>query len=102
GTVLVRAIPAPLAGTDVATVLQEVADSLLVRGSVQVERLDRIYHTVACKAATKAGYHSADGELLALAKRILADRDIMYCPHGRPVAFEIRKNDLEKYFGRIQ
>ncbi|MCQ2450260.1 MAG: DNA mismatch repair endonuclease MutL [Clostridia bacterium] len=102
GTVLVRAIPAPLAGTDVVAVLQEVADSLLVRGSVQVERLDRIYHTVACKAATKAGYHSADGELLTLAKRILADRDIMYCPHGRPVAFEIRKSDLEKYFGRIQ
>ncbi len=102
GTVLVRAIPAPLAGTDIPAVIEEVAAGLLTRGSVQVERLDRIYHTIACKAATKAGYHSADAELLSLAKRVLENHDIMYCPHGRPVAFEIKKNDLEKYFGRIQ
>ena len=39
---------------------------------------------------------------LNLAIKVLGDDDIMYCPHGRPVAFEIKKYNLEKYFGRIQ
>lgn len=102
GTLLVRAVPAALADTDAAELVTEAAGSLAVRGSVQIERLDHLYHTIACKAATKAGYRSGDEELITLAKRVLNNKDIMYCPHGRPVAFELRRTDLEKQFGRIQ
>ena len=38
----------------------------------------------------------------ALAERVLLNDDIMYCPHGRPVAFEIKRRELERQFGRIQ
>jgi DNA mismatch repair protein MutL len=41
-------------------------------------------------------------ELQSLAEKVLLDDEIMYCPHGRPVAFEIKKRELEKQFGRIQ
>ena len=57
---------------------------------------------IACKAATKGGYRSSAEELKTLAERILSSNDIMYCPHGRPVAFEIKRRELEKQFGRIQ
>ena len=43
-------------------------------------------------------------EMLSLAKKVLYSEDIMYCPHGRPVAFEIKKRELEKQFegqGRV-
>lgn len=101
-SVLVRAIPALLMGEDVQSIITEAAANLLEKGVMEVERIDNIYHTVACKAAIKAGMHTSDGELAALAQQVLWSADIMYCPHGRPVAFEIRKKDLEKQFGRIQ
>ena len=65
-------------------------------------RIDDIFHTVACKAAIKGNSHTTDTELMKLAEQILSSNDIMYCPHGRPVAYKIKKYELEKYFGRIQ
>ncbi|MBR2043954.1 MAG: DNA mismatch repair endonuclease MutL [Clostridia bacterium] len=101
-TVIVRGVPASLIGEDVASLFIEVAVSLSESGLVEVERLETIYHTVACKAAIKAGYRTSDEEKLRLANEVLSRDDIFYCPHGRPVAFEIKKRDLEKQFGRIQ
>ena len=101
-TVIVRAIPSMLCSEDVSAIVSEAAVSLAKTGRVDIERIEDIFHTVSCKAAIKAGYITTDTELLSLAKRVLGDRDVMYCPHGRPVAFEIKKKDLEKQFGRIQ
>ncbi len=101
-SVLVRAIPAMLDGEDTESIICEAAESLAKKGSVQLDKIDDILHTVACKAAIKAGYITSDVERLNLAIKVLSNSDIMYCPHGRPVAFEIKKSQLEKYFGRIQ
>lgn len=101
-SVMVRAIPAMLDGEDAESIIVEAAESLAQKGSVSLDRIDDILHTVACKAAIKAGYITSDAERLSLAIKVLGDNDIMYCPHGRPVAFEIKKYNLEKYFGRIQ
>ena len=101
-TILVRAVPAMLHGEDITDMLVEAAQGLITKGIPESERLDRIYHTVACKAAIKGGNITTKTELEALAKKILADNDVMYCPHGRPVAFQLTKKELEKQFGRIQ
>ena len=86
---------------DVAAVLGEAAQSLINNGKVENEREDDLLHIIACRAAIKAGNKNSPTELAALAKRVLNDKDIMYCPHGRPVAFEIKKRELEKQFGRL-
>jgi len=101
-TVLVRAIPAFLTKEDISALVSEIANSIAVSGKVSTEREDNLFHTVACKAAIKAGGRTSDTEKLELAKKVLSSKDIMYCPHGRPVAFEIKKHELEKQFGRIQ
>lgn len=101
-SVMVRAIPAILKQEDTQDIIIEAAQSLSQKGSVNIERVDDILHTVACKAAIKAGYITSDIEKLNLAIKVLNNHDIMYCPHGRPVAFEIKKYNLEKHFGRIQ
>lgn len=101
-SVVVRAIPAMLEKQDAESVIVETAGSLAQKGTVDLERIDDILHSVACKAAIKAGYITSDIEKLNLATKVLSDNDIMYCPHGRPVAFEIKKYNLEKHFGRIQ
>jgi len=82
--------------------LSEIADNLITKQCVQSERVDSLYHTIACRAAVKAGNKSTEQELLGLAQRILSNNDIMYCPHGRPVAIELKRREIEKQFGRIQ
>ncbi len=102
GTIILRAVPAKLGGEDYTSLLSEVAESLKETGSAEIEKLDRIYHTIACKAACKAGAISSEPQLKELIKRALNDPKIRYCPHGRPVAIELSRAQLEKMFGRIQ
>lgn len=100
-SVLVRAVPTELVNGDIMFTVCEVADSLLNSGKVENEKLEDLYHTVACRAAIKGGNNQSPLELEMLAKRVLSDSDIMYCPHGRPVAFELKRSELERQFGRI-
>ncbi len=101
-TVRVSAVPAALTKEDIPSVISELAGDLLKGKAPDAERLDDMYHTVACKAAIKAGSRTSPLEMQKLAERVLYSDDIMYCPHGRPVAFEIKRRELEKQFGRIQ
>ena len=101
GTVLVRAVPSMLAGENLQDLLSEIAENLRKTNMPIAAKLDRIYHTIACKAAVKAGYDSSEPQLIELMNRALKDKNIRYCPHGRPVAIEISEKELEKMFGRI-
>lgn len=101
-SVRVSAVPAALTKEDIPSVISELAGDLLKGKAPDAERLDDMYHTVACKAAIKAGSRTSPLEMQKLAERVLYSDDVMYCPHGRPVAFEIKRRELEKQFGRIQ
>ncbi len=102
GALLVRAIPAVLTGGDETAALREIAGRLLSgKRDVTTDRMDWIYHSVACRAAIKAGDNGTAKELAALATRVLTDANIRTCPHGRPVCVELTKKELEKQFGRI-
>ncbi|MBE6769375.1 MAG: DNA mismatch repair endonuclease MutL [Ruminococcaceae bacterium] len=101
-SVLVTAIPQMLTGLDVQTLVFDLAESLSETKTAVLPAQERIFHTVACKAAIKAGYNTSAYELERLASRVINDDSIMYCPHGRPVAIRLTKNEIEKQFGRIQ
>ncbi len=102
-TVIVRAIPTVLVGEDVKELVLEMAGGFTDnKNSVELEKLDWLYHNIACRAAIKAGSRSNPAEMAALAERIIRFDDIKYCPHGRPVAFVLTKKELEKQFGRLQ
>ena len=61
---------------------------------------DELLHTVACKAAIKAGWNSSRAELERIADKVVSG-EIRYCPHGRPVSTVISRRDLDKMFKRI-
>lgn len=101
GSLLVRSVPMLLAAEDVSALIQEIAAGLLEgKQAVQMDKLDWLYHSVACRAAIKAGDRQSPAELEALVKRVLTDEEVRYCPHGRPVCFELTRKELEKQFGR--
>ena len=101
-SVLIRTFPLILAGTDIDSTIREIAAGFTGGNrEVQSAKLDWIYHSSACRAAIKAGDTSRPAELLDLAKQVLLDDAIRYCPHGRPVCVEMTRRELEKQFGRI-
>jgi len=100
-TVLLRQIPMDLSPEAAAEAAESIAADLLSgrRESKDAVR-DEILHTVACKAAIKAGWLSDSKELLALVKQVMAREDLKYCPHGRPICVTLSKKQLEKQFKR--
>ncbi len=102
GTVIVRSCPMDLDSCEIAPLIAEIAEYLVKnRRDISNEYLDWIYHNVACRSAIKAGDDNSEMELLALAKQVVNDNDVRFCPHGRPVLIEISKYELEKQFGRV-
>ena len=103
GDLLLRQIPSDVSVSDAAATLSEIAGHLRDGRLDTPARLrDEALHTIACKAAIKAGYLTDPVELQRLAAEVLRRDDLKYCPHGRPICTVISKRQLEKQFKRIQ
>ena len=102
-TVLLRAVPCDVEQDDLEDMLVEIA-SKLARGSRDAlsEKTEWVLHSIACRAAVKAGDHASPQELMALAEKILAGEVPPFCPHGRPCVLKLTRKELEKQFGRIE
>ena len=100
-TVLLRQIPMDLSPDNAAESIEALAADLLAgrRESKDTVR-DELLHTVACKAAIKAGWKNDEAELLAVVKQVMSREDLKYCPHGRPICVTLSKKQLEKQFKR--
>jgi len=100
-TLLIRQIPMDLDSSQAADALETLASDLLTGRKERRDTVrDELLHTVACKAAIKAGWKSSEEELLALAKQVLSREDLKHCPHGRPICVSLSKKQLEKQFKR--
>jgi DNA mismatch repair protein MutL len=109
GAVLVRAVPAELAGQDVVGLVTELAaaleeapregesDASAIRW---LPSLDRLFATLACHSARRFGDRLPDAEQRAILSGLDAIPWAPTCPHGRPVAILIRHEDLESRFRR--
>ena len=98
---IVRAVPADMDAGDVPAAIEEICEKLR-RGKcpdAQSAR-DEILHTVACKAAIKAGWDTHPKELEAVVDAVISGR-VRYCPHGRPVSVTLTRKELDKQFKRI-
>jgi len=102
GCVIVRECPMEITADDVQDIICEIAGRFVEKKQVVMfEKLDWIFHSVACRSAIKAGNFTSRLEMERFAKQLLSMPDIRYCPHGRPVLIEMTQRELEKNFGRI-
>ena len=99
GAVLVREIPDYIRAEDAAATLEELARKLLLQRADPAGARDELLHTMACKSAIKAGMTTDAAELAALVREVQSGA-VRYCPHGRPVAVQLRKYEVEKMFKR--
>ena len=96
----VRQAPFDVAVEDIPATLEEIAQKLLTTGSADpAAARDELLHTMACKAAIKGGWHTSPQELERVAQAVMSGQ-VKYCPHGRPVAIQLTRKELEKQFKR--
>ena len=98
---IVRGVPADMNASDVPSSVEEICEKIRTCKTPDPSSArDEILHTVACKAAIKAGWNTQKEELEKIVSAVLSG-EIRYCPHGRPVSALITHKDLDKLFKRI-
>jgi DNA mismatch repair protein MutL len=102
-TLLVAGYPAMLANISPVEVLRALLERILAEGKQPDRRdlLDELLHTIACKAAIKAGDRLAPEEIAALLEQRHLVADAHHCPHGRPTALVFTREELDKQFKRV-
>ncbi len=102
GSLIITGVPGFLGNEDPVDALCEIAGKLLGGGSVSnTNKTERIFETIACRAAVKAGSDMTLSEAVDFIGDVLSDPEVTTCPHGRPVVIEISKKDFDKRFGRL-
>jgi DNA mismatch repair protein MutL len=102
GAVLVRAVPAPLAGCDAAALLRDIAEELADSGETTMlrVRIDAVLARMACHGSLRAGRRLAPAEMDALLRQIEATPNSGTCSHGRPTWIRLTRAELDRLFGR--
>jgi len=101
-TVIVTSKPVLAGNTPAETLLREVVDRLaaLSAGADSGMLVDEVLHSLACRAAIKAGNPLSQPEIDALVR----DRHVVgtshHCPHGRPTSLTLSRQELDRQFRR--
>jgi DNA mismatch repair protein MutL len=100
GSVALRQVPVDIEIDDPTAFMEEIAEKLTSGGRQEIESMrDDVMHTVACKAAIKAGSGSERDSVMELIDKVM-NGEVRYCPHGRPVSMELTKSQLDRSFKR--
>lgn len=98
---LIREIPALIDPEQAEPLLQEFAEAL--SSGKKDSLLDRFYYDIACKASIRSGSKTSRAELEGLiAEYFRRESELQYCPHGRPIVFNLTKKSIEKQFKRVK
>jgi DNA mismatch repair protein MutL len=102
-TVLITGFPAMLANMHPGEILHALLERLVSGGGQPNRRdlLDDMLHTVACKAAIKAGDRLTAVEIASLLEQRHSVDDSHHCPHGRPTELVFTREELDKQFKRV-
>lgn len=100
-TVKLSGVPDVLIDLETKELFLETLDEInTVARTAKQEIEDKFIATVACKAAVKAHMVLATEEVTQLLDKLLQLPNPFTCPHGRPTAIRMTKNDIEKKFSR--
>jgi DNA mismatch repair protein MutL len=97
------ALPEILIGCGIEAILAEAAEIFDRSGGSELGKesiFNEILHSIACKSAIKANDISIPEDMQKLANAVMDDKNLRFCPHGRPIITMIKRKEIEKNFGR--
>ena len=98
---LIREVPALIDPEQAEPLLQQFATALSIGKDDYL--MDRFYYDLACKASIRSGSKSTLPELQRLVEEYFRrEKELQYCPHGRPIVFSLPKKSVEKQFKRVK
>ena len=103
-TVRVESIPSGVPIEAVPDMMSTIAEQL--KSGVDTAKLTRdilfekALYQASCKAAIKAGRDYPAEHIAWLVDKLMELPDITFCPHGRPVAMEMKKRNIDHQFER--
>jgi len=102
----VMAIPDAISAYDAEglfiKMLDELNEGIGNPETTEAIRREKALYQIACKAAIKGGRVYDRSILEWLVGKVLELPDITVCPHGRPIAFRLTKNELDRQFERLK
>ena len=103
-TVSISALPTGIDAGAAGDMLYAIADRIKHNtGNATLTRdilFEKALYQGACKAAIKAGRVYAEDHVKWLVAEMMRLPDITYCPHGRPVAMEMTRQNMDHQFER--
>jgi DNA mismatch repair protein MutL len=97
----VKAYPAILGQVSAEQIVKTIFKDLEYNKNIEIEKKREIIIRSACRASVKAGDKLSLIEAKYLILELFKCSKPFTCPHGRPTAYEISKQEIEKYFKRI-
>lgn len=100
-TVKLSGVPDVLLDLETKELFLETLDEInTVARTAKQEIEEKFIATVSCKAAVKAHMVLERQEVIQLLDKLLQLPNPFTCPHGRPTAIKMTRNDIEKKFSR--
>lgn len=100
-TVRVASVPAAINSENFREFFNYLLQTLLeYKKPTLADFRQAVAHSVACKAAIKAGKNLDLGQMQLLLEELLATTHPFTCPHGRPIMIEFTDHELNKMFKR--
>jgi DNA mismatch repair protein MutL len=102
GTYLLRTMPRALRDHDAGALVRALAAELAATGASTAARraVDHVLATIACHSAVRVGQRLQPAQVDALLASMDGVPVNAHCPHGRPVAVELRRSAIEALFQR--
>ncbi len=102
--ILLTGIPFGFEKPEARTLLSSLISESLNRDepleSTKRTIFERALYQSSCKASVKAGRIYDGAHIRWICDNLFRYDCIKYCPHGRPVAFELSKKEIDTHFGR--
>lgn len=102
-TVIVSSKPVLAGKASAAGIVREVVDRLAATAPTAEPAMlvEEVLHSLACRAAIKAGDALSQDEVDALVRDRRDVPDAHHCPHGRPTSLVLSRQELDRQFRRI-
>ncbi|MDR0822261.1 MAG: DNA mismatch repair endonuclease MutL [Endomicrobium sp.] len=97
----IKSYPALLGNVSIENIARTLLEDLETDKNIEIDKKREKIIRSACRASIKAGYTISTIEAKQLIMNLFKCESPFTCPHGRPTAYRISKEELEKFFKRV-